>query len=263
MAYALIVFSLIVEKKTLAQEADLTTHDSQEEGLYFDQAMIYSYSDHTGLGREVWIYHSTCSGRFLFDHAAWGREDEMIHYVIAQPDGSYLTFGTEAEGPGDGKVVTVDSVYLEERHLPVPSPDGYVEFIPNESDNEVIAGLDSRAYEIRKLRDANGHEKILLAEVDFDTRMIYQFNQVAGELRLPELLGDSMGLGANHLVTKYESRYTDSNGQVYWSKLELEIISPTTYWAPFTDFEWKRYSEEGMWISASLTDKIELYRDCN
>lgn len=261
----IIFFTLNQTMPSHAQDIDLTTHDSQVEGLYFDQALIYSYSDHTGLEREVWIYHSTCSGRFLFDHAAWGREDEMIHYVIAQPDGSYLTFGTEAEGPGDGKVVTVDSIYLEERDslIEVPLSDEYVKFIAKPERNRKVAGLESKAYEIQKLKSANGTEEIFLAEFEFDTRMLYQFNTLGYDLRIPQLLGNMPGLGSCQLITQYESTYTDSNGQKYWSKLELKTISPTTYWAPFIGFEWRRYSEDGTLISASLTDKMEFYKNCD
>lgn len=219
---------------SFAQDLDLATYDTEEEGLYFDQALIYSYSDHTGQSRDVWIYYSTCSKRFLFDHAAWGREDEMIHYVIAQPDGSYLTFGTAAEGPGDGKVVTVDSVYLEpkEKLLPIPTPDGYIEFVALDKPEKEIAGLESKAYEIRKTRDPNGFVKIHLATVDFDPRLIYAFNQQAGELRLPEELREGLTLGGDHLITRLESTYLGQDGRRYWSKLELKAIDPTAYWAP-------------------------------
>ncbi|WP_439487950.1 hypothetical protein [Algoriphagus sp.] len=246
-----------------AQEADLTTYDSEEGGLYFDQAIIYSYSDHTGRSGEIWIYHSTCSGRFLFDHAAWGREDEMIHYVISQPDGSYLTFGTEAEGSGNGRVVTVDSVYLESKVSisPVPPKDANIEFIPIPEANEVIAGLESRAYEVRKLKEANGSEKIHLATVGFDTRLIYLFNQQAKELRLPQILGQAFVLGADQLITQLESTYTDSNGRVYWSKLKLETIDPTTYWAPFADYTLRERAPDGKLSSRPVSEALELCQD--
>ncbi|WP_192348349.1 hypothetical protein [Algoriphagus sp. Y33] len=249
---------------TNAQDIDLTTYDSEEGGLYFDQAIIYSYSDHTGRSGEVWIYYSTCSKRFLFDHAAWGREDEMIHYVIAQPDGSYLTFGTEAEGPGNGRVVTVDSVYLEpnDNLIAIPSKDEYIEFTAIPESNEVIAGLESKAYEVRKLKDANASEKIHLATVDFDTRLIYLFNQQAKELRLPEILGQTFGLGYDQLVTKMESSYTDAKGQVYWSKMKLETVDPTTYWAPIKDYTLRTRNSDGGLSSSTLCESIELFGDC-
>ncbi len=246
------------------QEIDLATYDSEEGGLYFDQAIIYSYSDHTGRSGEIWIYHSTCSGRFLFDHAAWGREDEMIHYVIAQPDGSYLTFGTEAEGPGNGRVVTVDSVYLEPKDnlTAIPSKDEYIEFTAIPGPNEVIAGLESKAYEVRKLKDANASEKIHLATVGFDTRLIYLFNQQAKELRLPEIIGQVFGIGADQLITRLESTYKDSNGRVYWSKLKLETIDPTTYWAPFADYTLRERKPDGKLSSRPISEVLELHAPC-
>lgn len=246
------------------QEIDLTTHDSEEEGLYFDQAIIYSYSDHTGQSGEVWIFHSSCSGRFLFDQAAWGREDEMIHYVIAQADGSYLTFGTEAEGPGNGKVVTVDSVFLEPKGqlADIPQADDYIEFIAKPESNAVISGLESKAFEVRKLKDPNGKEVIHLAKVDFDTRLIFLFNQQAQELRLPEILGQAFGVGADQLVTQLESSYTDATGKVYWSKLKLETIDPNTYWAPIKDYTLRIRNADGELVSSPVVDHLELVGDC-
>jgi hypothetical protein len=246
------------------QEIDLRTYDSEEEGLYFDQAIIYSYSDHTGQSGEIWIYHSTCSGRFLFDHAAWGREDEMIHYIIAQADGSYLTFGTEAEGQGNGKVVQVDSVYLAPKGQlsDIPEPDQFIEFLAKPASNEVIAGLESKAYEVKKLKDANGSEIIHLAEVDFDTRLIYAFNQQAQDLRLPDILSQDFRIGANQLVTKIESTYTDAAGRKYWAKLELETIDPTTYWAPIMDYTLRMRKANGELVSSPVADHLELVGDC-
>lgn len=247
-----------------AQEIDLSTHDSEEGGLYFDQAIIYSYSDHIGQSGEVWIYYSTCSKRFLFDQAAWGREDEMVHYVVAQPDGSFLTFGTEAEGPGNGKVVMVDSVYLEpkEQLAAIPPTDDYIEFVPKPESNTEIAGLESKAYEVRKLKDANSKEVIHLAKVDFDPRLIYMFNQQAQELRLPEMLGQAFGVGADQLVTQLESSYTDSTGKVYWSILKLETIDPTTYWAPIKDYTIRIRNADGEFIESPLVNHLELVGDC-
>ncbi|MDR7128965.1 hypothetical protein J2X69_001300 [Algoriphagus sp. 4150] len=246
------------------QEIDLATYDSKEGGLYFDQAIIYSYSDHTGQSGEIWIYYSTCSKRFLFDQAAWGREDEMIDYVIAQPDGSYLTFGTEAEGPGNGKVVTVDSVYLEPKDQlsDIPPKDEYIEFIALPESNEIIAGLESKAYKVRRLKDSNGLETIHLATVDYDTRLIYAFNQQAQELRLPEILSQVFGLGHDQLVTRIESSYTDSKGQMYWSKLKLETVDPTTYWGPIKDYTLRIRNTQGELQTLPLTDSIELVGDC-
>jgi hypothetical protein len=245
-----------------AQEAELTTYDSKEDGLYFDQALIYSYSDHTGLSREVWIYYSTCSKRFLFDQAAWGREDEMVHYVIAQPDGSYLTFGTEAEGPGVGKVVLVDSVYLENRTTPVPAPDQYIEFVLLPGADKVIAGLASKGYEVRKLRDGKGLEKIHLATVDFDPRMIYHFNQYGYDLQLPNLLSQDYRLGSDQLITQYESKYTDSKGSVYWSKLKLVTLDPTMYWAMYHDYNLRMNASEGKVITRPVEGVIKLFGPC-
>lgn len=247
-----------------AQEIALTTYDSKEGGLYFDQAIIYSYSDHTGQSGEIWIYYNTCSKRFLFDHAAWGREDEMIHYIIAQSDGSYLTFGTEAEGPGNGKVVTVDSVFLEPKDQlsAIPAKDEYIEFIAKPELNEVVAGFKSKAYEVKKLKDPNGKEVIHVAKVDFDTRLIYSFNQQANELRLPEILSQTFGFGADQLVTQLESSYTDSKGNVYWSKLKLETIDPTTYWAPIKDYTLRILNDDGKLVSGPVFQMIELIGDC-
>ncbi|SFU20150.1 hypothetical protein SAMN04489724_0253 [Algoriphagus locisalis] len=257
------LLSLLCVTLSFGQEAQLAIYDSKEEGLYFDQALIYSYSDHTGLKKEIWIYHSSCSGRFLFDHAAWGREDEMIHYVIAQPDGSYLTFGTEAEGPGNGKIVAVDSVYLESKdaRTAIPPNDGYIQFVALPESNKVIAGLESRAYKVRKLKEANGKEVIHLATVDFDTRLIYAFNQQAQELRLPELFSDGLSLGADQLITRIESSYTDSNGKKYWSTLSLETIDPTTYWAPYKEHTLRQRIGEKL-ITKPLLESMELTEPC-
>ena len=262
---SVLIYLIALVNFSYAQEADLTTHDSEEEGLYFDQALIYSYSDHTGLLRDVWIYYSTCSKRFLFDQAAWGREDEMIHYVIAQTDGSYLTFGTEAEGPGNNKVVLVDSVYLEPKDQlsNIPPADEFIEFIAKPASNEVIAGLESKAYEVRKLKDPNGSDIIHLAKVDFDTRLIYGFNQQVQELRLPEILGQDFLLGANQLVTKIESSYTDAAGNKYWSRLELVTIDPTTYWAPIKDYTLRIRKEDGELFSSPVVQFLELFGDCH
>jgi hypothetical protein len=247
-----------------SQDIDLSTYDSEEEGLYFDQAIIYSYSDHTGLSGEIWIYHSTCSGRFLFDQAAWGREDEMIHYVIAQSDGSYLTFGTEAEGPGDGKVVQVDSVYLDPKGQlsDIPPADDYIEFVAKPQLNSEIAGMESKAFEVRKLKEGNGSEIIHLAEVDFDTRLIYTFNQQAQDLRLPDILSQDFRIGANQLVTKIESTFTDAAGRKYWAKLELETIDPTTYWAPIKDYTLRIRNADGELSESPVVQRVELIGDC-
>src|SRR5690606_6486228 len=124
---------------------------------------------------------------------------------------------TEAEGPGDGKVVSVDSIYLEERDslIEFPLSDEYVKFIAKPERNRKVAGVESKAYEIQKLKSANGSEETFLAEVEFDTRMLYQFNMLGYDLRIPQLLGTMPGLGSCQLITHYESTYTDSNGQSY------------------------------------------------
>ena len=259
---ALLAGLMICVVSTNAQDIDLATYDTEEEGLYFDQALIYSYTDHTGISRDVWIYYSTFSKRFLFDQAAWGREDEMIHYVIAQPDGSYLTFGTEAEGPGNGKVVTVDSVYLapKETLLPIPKPDGYIAFVALDEPEEEIAGMESKAYEIQKAKDPSGIVKVHLAKVDFDTRLIYAFNQQAMELRLPELFSNGLLLGADQLITQMESYYLDLNGKKYWSNLKLKAIDPTTYWAQIKDYNLRYTNMEGQLICEPLLNHIDLQK---
>jgi hypothetical protein len=261
----LIHFFSIIGSMTVGftQDIDLTTYDTEEGGLYFDQVLIYSYSDHTGQSADVWIYYSTCSGRFLFDHAAWGREDEMIHYVIAQPDGSYLTFGTEAEGPGNGKTVTVDSVYLEpkEQLTAIPAMNEYLEFIAIPESDQVLAGLESKAFEIRKSKDPSGFEKIHLAKVDFDARLIYAFNQQAQELRLPELFSNGLSVGTDQLITQIESSYTDSNGIQYWSKLILKSIDPATYWAPFREYTVQPKVGEKI-LEKPLAESLILVQPC-
>ncbi|MFD2037355.1 hypothetical protein ACFSKL_21335 [Belliella marina] len=249
-----------------AQDIDLTTYDTEEEGLFFDQVLIYDYSDHTGKSGEIWIYLNSCSNRLLFDHAAWGREDEMIHYTIAQQDGSYITFGTEAEGSGSGKVALVDSIYLEpiETDGRFPVSDNFVSFEEMLSTNPNPLALDVKYFTIKKTMDPRGKESIGVTRVDFDTRLIYHFNSLGGDLQIPHLLGTPHPyLHPNDLITIYESRYEGNDGKSYWSRLELVAFEQTTYWAPVLGFVFRSRSVDGNLLEKPIVEVLEFSKPCH
>lgn len=234
--------SLFCFKSIYAQDIDLKTYDSVEEGLFFDQVLIYEYSDHTGKSGEIWIYLNSCNYRLLFDQSAWGMEDEMIHYVIGQQDGSYITFGTEAEGSSSGKVALVDSIYLKpvQADLKYPISDDFVSFekIPFVGKNNF--GLDEKSFTIKKTMDTRGKESISVARVGFDTRLIYDFNSLGGDLQIHHLLGNPYPyLHPQDLITSYESSYKTNHGERYWSTLKLVVFEYTNYWAPIDGYKLK------------------------
>ncbi len=229
----------LLSSLAIAQDVDLSTFNTENEGLYFDQVLIYNYADHTGKSGEIWIYLNSCNHRLLFDHSSWGREDEMIHYIIAQQDGAYITFGTEAEGPRADKVALIDSIYLDpiDASLVFPISDEYVKFKKLYSSEQNSYGLDIVSYAIEKTKDTKGAETISMAKVDFDTQLIYNFNGINVDLQIPHVLGNQHPyLHPNHLITKYESSYKSADGKLYWSKLELVAFENTNYWAPIADY---------------------------
>ncbi|MCH7412470.1 hypothetical protein MM213_03160 [Belliella sp. R4-6] len=237
-----------------------------EEGLFFDQVLIYEYSDHTGKSGEIWIYLNSCNHRLLFDQSAWGMEDEMIHYVIGRQDGSYITFGTEAEGSGSGKVALLDSIYLElvDTSFDYPRSDEYVKFSSVEPIQQSFFGLDVKSFNVEKRMDPNAKESMAIARVDFDTRMIYGFNEISQDLQIPHLLGNPHPyLHPNDLIVKYNADYESISGQRYWIKLELIALEYTTYWASINDYVIRTKSAEGIFVEKTVSQVIELTLDCH
>ncbi|MCH7396707.1 hypothetical protein MM236_01855 [Belliella sp. DSM 107340] len=266
MNWKVLIFYLLIFPKAFAQEIDLKTFDSADEGLFFDQVLIYEYSDHTGKSGEIWIYLNSCNNRLLFDNSAWGREDEMIHYIIAQQDGSYITFGTEAEGSEPGKVVMIDSVFLEPLEIDgrYPVSDDLVSFEEVQSTSPNPLGLDFKSFTIKKAMDPRGKESIGVTRVDFDTRLIYHFNSLGGDLQIHPLLGSPFPyLHPNDLITIYESRYQTNEGKRYWHKLELVAFEHTTYWAPVLDFVFRSRSVDGNLLEKPIVEVLELTADCH
>ncbi|MCH7411709.1 hypothetical protein MM239_20145 [Belliella sp. DSM 111904] len=265
MKWKFLLILVIIEIKSFAQDITLTTHDSIEEGLFFDKVIIYNYSDQSGKSSQIWVYLNTCNHRMLFDHSSWGKEDEMIHYIIAQQDGSYLTFGTAAEGSKNRKTATVDSIYLEtiEPNIDFPRSDEYLNFSPISSMLSGRFGLKTKTYQVEKRMDINAQESMTIARVSFDTRLLYGFNEISTDLQLPNLLGGSHPyLHPNDLIINYHASYEGTNGKKYWIQLDLIAFEHTTYWAPIEDIVLRKKSDQRNIIVSQLSDVIELTSDC-
>jgi hypothetical protein len=246
---------------SFGQDLALKTHDSVEEGLFFDQVLIYEYSDYTGKSGEIWIYLNSCNQRLLFDQSAWGIEDEMIHYIIGQQDGSYITFGTEAEGSGSAKVALVDSIYLEpiQTDLKYPISDNFVSFEEILSVNQNNFGLDEKSFTIKKTMDSRGEEFISVARVGFDTRFIYDFNSLGGDLQIHHLLGNPHPyLHPRDLITRYESSYETNHGERYWSTLKLVVFEYTNYWAPIDGYKLRIINNLGRICEYEISELLNL-----
>jgi len=85
--------------------------------------------------------------------------------------------------------------------------------------------------------DAKGKASIIINKVNFDTRLIYHFNEITTDLQITPLLGKKHPyLDPNHLITKYNETYQSTDGQIYRNKLELIAFEHTTYWAPIANY---------------------------
>ncbi|MGF1638347.1 MAG: hypothetical protein ACFCUU_14825 [Cyclobacteriaceae bacterium] len=163
----------------------------------------------------------------------------MVPYIVAQKDGSYITFGIEAEGTGNGKIAVVDSIFMEliDARQQFPVSDDFVVFTKKKAKEQKPFGLDVTTFSIEKTKDAKGSESISIAHVGFDARLIYNFNSISQDLQIPHLLGNPHPyLHPSDLITKYESTYPNDAGAAYWIRLELVAFDQTTYWVPFSEF---------------------------
>ncbi|MCH7400805.1 hypothetical protein ACFOUP_12560 [Belliella kenyensis] len=105
-----------------------------------------------------------------------GEGDEMIHYMIAQQDGSCLTFGTAAEDSTNRKRARVDSIYLEtiEPNIDFPRSDEYLIFISISSTLPERFGLKAKTYELEKRMGINAQESMTISPSEFWSALVKQ-----------------------------------------------------------------------------------------
>ena len=114
------------EAQEYIEEANHLEYDPSKT-LYFSHAFIYKYTDEDE-SKEFWLYHNPENGQLLYVP-----EDEMIDFVISDPDGNYYFFGNDGHGND-----MVDAQFVEwvanpefyDENETYPISDQYVKLIP-------------------------------------------------------------------------------------------------------------------------------------
>jgi len=227
-----------------AQNADESNSETAPT-VYFDEVLIYSYKSPDNEG-EFWIYHNSKTGNFLYIP-----NDEMIDFVIADSRGNYFIFGDNGHNE---KVVTSQRPILIEVEgastKQLPQADDFIDFIAL-TENRIInqsnisqPNIYSKGYTMHYKKMMGQQNVFLTDDISVNSNIIYGFNRMEGDVRLPVSELDFYGIfNKNELVTHIERDNF---------LLKLENYGPNPYWAPVADYTYYIQNENGTWVRKTL-----------
>lgn len=242
-------FSLKKESPEYQEEAYTHNPDST---MLFSHAFIYRYAnsdnpDDAEQNGEFWIYHDPETGNLLFDP-----QDEMVDYVISDPEGNYYFFGTDGHGQNTVSKQYVDwvsdSEYDEKETYPLS--DENIKFSKTGQKLKVKEGgwngkpIVGTEY-LWEFQRVSGPQRTAVTEqFPINYYQVYGFNKLEGDVLLPVLFLDFTGIfGKNQTVTHFES-----------GPLQLELITYeyNPYYAQIAEYEYYIYEGEGNWRKEKL-----------
>ncbi|NGX84272.1 hypothetical protein [Aequorivita sp. KMM 9714] len=235
------------ETQEFVEEANHIEYDPSET-LYFSHAFIYKYTDEDE-SNELWLYYNPENGQLLYVP-----EDEMIDFVISDPDGNYYFFGNDGHGNDMVDAQFVEWVanpefYDENENYPVS--DQYVKLIPtgkkkvlNEyfkiDGKEIIS--EEYKWEFTKMK---GEQSTFITNViPINFYQVYGFNKLEGDISLPYPYFDFVGIfGKNQTITEFKSGTT---------KIELLSYEYNTYFVEAAKYQYVEQLPNGDWQEKAL-----------
>lgn len=235
------------EAQEYIEEANHLEYDPSKT-LYFSHAFIYKYTDEDEL-KEFWLYHNPENGQLLYVP-----EDEMIDFVISDPDGNYYFFGNDGHGND-----IVDAQFVEwvanpefyDENETYPISDQYVKLIPtgkkkvlNEyskiDGKEIIS--EEYKWEFTKMK---GEQSTFITNmIPINFYQVYGFNKLEGDITLPYSSLDFVGVfGKNQTITEFKSGTT---------KVELLSYEFNPYFVEAANYQYAEQLPNGDWQEKAL-----------
>lgn len=235
------------ETQEYIEEANHLEYDPSKT-LYFSHAFIYKYTDEDEL-KEFWLYHNPENGQLLYVP-----EDEMIDFVISDPDGNYYFFGNDGHGND-----MVDAQFVEwvanpefyDENETYPISDQYVKLIPtgkkkvlNEyskiDGKEIIS--EEYKWEFTKMK---GEQSTFITNmIPINFYQVYGFNKLEGDITLPYSSLDFVGVfGKNQTITEFKSGTT---------KVELLSYEFNPYFVEAANYQYAEQLPNGDWQEKAL-----------
>jgi len=235
------------EAQEYIEEANHLEYDPSKT-LYFSHAFIYKYTDEDEL-KEFWLYHNPENGQLLYVP-----EDEMIDFVISDPDGNYYFFGNDGHGND-----MVDAQFVEwvanpefyDENETYPISDQYVKLIPtgkkkvlNEyskiDGKEIIS--EEYKWEFTKMK---GEQSTFITNmIPINFYQVYGFNKLEGDITLPYSSLDFVGVfGKNQTITEFKSGTT---------KVELLSYEFNPYFVEAANYQYAEQLPNGDWQEKAL-----------
>lgn len=235
------------EAQEYIEEANHLEYDPSET-LYFSHAFIYKYTDEDK-SKEFWLYHNPENGQLLYVP-----EDEMIDFVISDPDGNYYFFGNDGHGND-----IVDAQFVEwvanpefyDENETYPISDQYVKLIPtgkkkvlNEyskiDGKEIIS--EEYKWEFTKMK---GEQSTFITNmIPINFYQVYGFNKLEGDISLPYSSLDFVGVfGKNQTITEFKSGTT---------KVELLSYEFNPYFVQAANYQYAEQLPNGDWQEKAL-----------
>lgn len=235
------------EAQEYIEEANHLEYDPSKT-LYFSHAFIYKYTDEDEL-KEFWLYHNPENGQLLYVP-----EDEMIDFVISDPDGNYYFFGNDGHGND-----IVDAQFVEwvanpefyDENETYPISDQYVKLIPtgmkkvlNEyskiDGKEIIS--EEYKWEFTKMK---GEQSTFITNmIPINFYQVYGFNKLEGDISLPYSSLDFVGVfGKNQTITEFKSGTT---------KVELLSYEFNPYFVEAANYQYAEQLPNGDWQEKAL-----------
>ncbi|MCG2431289.1 hypothetical protein [Aequorivita xiaoshiensis] len=235
------------EPQEYIEEANHLKYEPSET-LYFSHAFIYKFTDEDN-SKEFWLYHNPKNGQLLYVP-----EDEMIDYVISDPDGNYYFFGNDGHGNDvvDAQLVEwVANPEFYDENETYPISDQYVKLIPtgkkkvlNEyskiDGKEIIS--EGYKWEFTKM---NGEQFTFITNIiPVNFYQVYGFNKLEGDISLPYSSLDFVGVfGKNQTITEFISGKT---------KVELLSYEFNPYFVEAANYQYVEQLPNGDWVEKSL-----------
>lgn len=235
------------EAQEYIEEANHLEYDPSKT-LYFSHAFIYKYTDEDEL-KEFWLYHNPENGQLLYVP-----EDEMIDFVISDPDGNYYFFGNDGHGND-----IVDAQFVEwvanpefyDENETYPISDQYVKLIPtgkkkvlNEyskiDGKEIIS--EEYKWEFTKMK---GEQSTFITNmIPINFYQVYGFNKLEGDISLPYSSLDFVGVfGKNQTITEFKSGTT---------KVKLLSYEFNPYFVEAANYQYAEQLPNGDWQEKAL-----------
>ncbi|WP_271392861.1 hypothetical protein [Aequorivita sinensis] len=235
------------EAQEYIEEANHLEYDPSKT-LYFSHAFIYKYTDEDEL-KEFWLYHNPENGQLLYVP-----EDEMIDFVISDPDGNYYFFGNDGHGND-----IVDAQFVEwvanpefyDENETYPISDQYVKLIStgkkkvlNEyskiDGKEIIS--EEYKWEFTKMK---GEQSTFITNmIPINFYQVYGFNKLEGDISLPYSSLDFVGVfGKNQTITEFKSGTT---------KVKLLSYEFNPYFVQAANYQYAEQLPNGDWQEKAL-----------